>query len=179
LRASAASDNTSIVTSRLTCSKRRASSCETKGKVNNRARLMCSPRSNSTSSPFRRRPKGEAGVRQAPGLHDFGLGDAEVLESCLQTAVVEQGHLNGIVDAQRLCEQLAHAAIDGVGIGIAARPAHVLAELLLGRRLDRREPRIGREAGTASQHGGSQDDQEQARTSNARAVGRDAPEVGR
>jgi hypothetical protein len=124
-------------------------------------------------------PEREARVRQAPGLHDFGLGDAEILESSLQAAVVEQGHLNGIVDAQWFREQLAYAAIDGVDVGIAARPAHVLAELVLGRGLDRREPGIGGEAGASGQHGRNQDNDEQSRTSHARAVGRDAPGIGK
>ena len=128
---------------------------------------------------FPKAPEREARVRQAAGLHDFGLGDAEILESSLQTAVVEQGDLNGIVDAERLGEQLPHAAIDGVGIGFTARPAQVLAESFLGCGLDRLEPRVGREAGTAGQQSTSQGDDEQARTSHARAIGRHAPKMGR
>ena len=94
-------------------------------------------------------------------------------------AVVEQVDLNRIVNAERLGEQLLDAAIDGVGIGITARPADVLAELLLGRGLDRREPRVRREAGAARKHCGSQEDDEQARAPHARAVGRDAPGIGK
>jgi hypothetical protein len=103
-------------------------------------------------------PERNPGFGSAPGLHDLGLGDAEVLESSLQAAVVEQGDLNGIVDAERLGEQLAYAAIDGVGVGISSRAQRTsLPSLSLAADSIDENPASGEKPAQSGQHGGSQD----------------------
>ncbi len=63
---------------------------------------------------FAQTAEAQTRVGQARGLHDLGFGDAEFLEAGLQTAVVEQGDLNGVVHGQHLGQEFADPFVDGV-----------------------------------------------------------------
>jgi hypothetical protein len=44
----------------------------------------------------------EPGIRQAPGLHQVGFGDAQFEERGLQSLVVQQRDLHRVIRGQRL-----------------------------------------------------------------------------
>jgi len=83
-------------------------------------------------------------------------------------AVVEAGmrvgDLNRIVGRQGLGQQFADAPVDAVLVGVAARPADLLAEPIPGGLLDGGEAAVRAEGGTACEHGdrGEQDRQPRA-----------------
>jgi hypothetical protein len=96
----------------------------------------------------------EARIRQARGLHQFGLADAELVQRGLQPAVVEQRDLHRRVGRQRLAQQLGHARIDGrLFVGRACPRELLVAQVLLRDALRRAEAAVGAEAGAAGEQG--------------------------
>ena len=92
-----------------------------------------------------RAAEAEAGIRQPPGLHQIGFRQAELRIRCLQPAMIQQRDLHGVVDAERLREQLAGARRDRLAIRVAADDHRVLAEPLARGGGHRVEPAVSRE----------------------------------
>ena len=68
---------------------------------------------------------GEHGIFQQPGPHQVRLCDAEILVSCLQMTIAQQGDLHGGVRIKRLGQHLVDARLDCVIVGRAIRPLHL------------------------------------------------------
>ena len=102
----------------------------------------------------------ETWIARPARLYQLGFANADFRIGRLQPAVVDERNLDCVIDREWMGKNLADCLLDGVGIGLRARPARLGSRALLGHGSHGREATIGRQRGAAADRKCSEDSDE-------------------